>query len=126
MFQEICMNICDRDSQLCHRLKDKDWTIVKFTTSKDFLRILRVKRQLKGLDPAVVDLPEGTESFVPSFLGDMEQMQKVNAQIKSASILYNKWFNWFTNWGIWSGKNYHPYVWPTECVPDIEIDTLSF
>ena len=24
MFQEICMNICDRDSQLCHRLKDKD------------------------------------------------------------------------------------------------------
>ena len=58
------MDICDRDIQACHRLKDKDRIIVKFTNRKDCLRILRVKRQLKGLYPAVVDLPEGTKIFV--------------------------------------------------------------
>ena len=58
------MDICDRDIQASHRLKDKDRVIVKFTNRKDCLRILRVKRQLKGLYPAVVDLPEGTKIFV--------------------------------------------------------------
>ena len=58
------MDKCDRDIQACHRLKDKDRIIVKFTNRKDCLRILRVKRQLKGLYPAVVDLPEGTKIFV--------------------------------------------------------------
>ena len=58
------MDICDRDIQACHRLKDKDQTTVKFTNRKDCLRILRVKRQLKGLDSAAVDLPEGTKIFV--------------------------------------------------------------
>ena len=58
------MDICDRDIQACHRLKDKDRAIVKFTNSKDCLRILKVKRQLKGLDPTAVDWPEGTKIFV--------------------------------------------------------------
>ena len=64
MFQEIGVDICDRDIQTCHCLKDKDRAIVKFTNSKDCLRILKVKRQLKGLDPAAVDLPEGTKIFI--------------------------------------------------------------
>ena len=64
MFQEICVDICDRDIQAFHRLKNKDRTIVKFTNRKDCLRILRVKRQLKGLDPSAVDLPEDTKIFV--------------------------------------------------------------
>ena len=64
VIQEIGVDICDRDIQACHRLKDKDQTIVKFTNRKDCLRILRVKRQLKGLDPSAVDLPEGTKIFV--------------------------------------------------------------
>ena len=64
VFQEIGVDICDRDIQACHRLKDKDKTIVKFTNRKDCLRILRVKRQLKGLNPATVDLPEETKIFV--------------------------------------------------------------
>ena len=55
VIQEIGVDICDRDIQACHRLKDKDRTIVKFTNRKDCLQILRVKRQLKGLDPSVVD-----------------------------------------------------------------------
>ena len=58
------MDICDCDIQTCHRLKDKDRKIVKFTNKKDCLRILRVKRQLKGLDPSAMDLPEGTKIFI--------------------------------------------------------------
>ena len=55
VIQEIGVDICDRDIQACYRLRDKDRTIVKFTNRKDCLQILRVKRQLKGLDPSVVD-----------------------------------------------------------------------
>ena len=72
--------ICDRDIQACHRLKDKDRAIVKFTNRNDCLQILRVKRKLKGPDPAAVDLPEETKiyfcqwEFVPLLSGDMEQM----------------------------------------------------
>ena len=64
VIQEIGVDICDRDIEACHRLKDKYQTIVKFTNRKDCLRILRVKRQLKGLDPSAVDLPEGTKIFI--------------------------------------------------------------
>ena len=64
VFQEIGVDMCNRHIQACHRLKDKDRAIVKFTNRKDCLRILRVKRQLKGLDPAAVDWPEGTKIFV--------------------------------------------------------------
>ena len=64
VIQEIGVNICDRDIQACHRLKDRDRAIVKFTNRKDCLQIVRVKRQLKGLDPSAVDLPEGTKIFI--------------------------------------------------------------
>ena len=68
VFQEIGMDICDRDIQACHHLKNQDQTIVNFTNRKDCLQILRVKRQLKGLDPLAVDLPEGTKIFVSESL----------------------------------------------------------
>ena len=64
VLQEIGVDICDRDIQVFHRLKDKDQTIVKFNNRKDCLRILRIKRQLKSLDSAAMDLPEGTKIFV--------------------------------------------------------------
>ena len=56
VIQEIRVDICDRDIKACHRLKDKDQTIVKFANRKDCLRILRVKRQLKSFDPSAVEL----------------------------------------------------------------------
>ena len=37
VIQEIGVDICDRDIQACHRLKDRDQTIVKFTNRKDCL-----------------------------------------------------------------------------------------
>ena len=47
VFQEIDVDICGRDIQVCHRLKDKERAIVKFTNRKDCLRILRVKKTIK-------------------------------------------------------------------------------
>ena len=114
VIQEIGVDICDRGIQACHRLKDKDRTIVKFTNRKDCLRILRVKRQLEDLDPAEVDLPEGTKIFIneslrPYYRRIWNKCKKVKRQTKSTSILYNKWFNSFTNRGIWLSKNYYSY-----------------
>ena len=37
VFQEISVDICDRDIQACHCLKDKDEAIFKFTYTKDCL-----------------------------------------------------------------------------------------
>ena len=62
--QEIGVDICDRGIHACRPLKDKNQRIVKFTNRKDCLGILRVKRRLKGLDPASVDFPEGSKIFV--------------------------------------------------------------
>ena len=62
--QEIGVDICDRGIHACRPLKDKNQRIVKFTNRKDCLGILRVKRRLKGLDPAAVDFPEGSKIFV--------------------------------------------------------------
>ena len=81
------MDICDRDIQACHRLKDKDQTIVEFANRKDCLRILRVKRQLKGLDPSAVDLPEETiifinESFCPYHRGIWSKCKKLRDKQK--------------------------------------------
>ena len=44
VFQEIGVSICNCDIHACHRLNDKDQTVVKFTNRKDCLRILMVKR----------------------------------------------------------------------------------
>ena len=81
------MDTCDRDIQACHCLKDKDQTIVKFTNRKDCLQILSVKRQLKGLDPAAVDLPEGTKIFVneslcPYYRGISIKCKKLKDRLK--------------------------------------------
>ena len=67
VIQEIGVDIYDRDIQACHRLKDKDRVIVKFTNRKDCLQILKVKRQLKGsyiLFPIVIRYAEERNEFV--------------------------------------------------------------
>ena len=64
IFQEIGGDICDRDIQACHCLEEKDRAIVQFTNRKDCLRILRVNSQLKGSDPAPVNLPKGIKISV--------------------------------------------------------------
>ena len=114
VFQEIGVDICDRDIQACHRLKDKDRTIVKFTNRKDCLRILTVKRQLKGLDPAAVDLPDGTKIFVNEILcpyywkmwnkcKKLRDKQKVHQYYTINGLIRLRIEE------IWSSKNYFSY-----------------
>ena len=97
VFQEIGVNIYDCYIQACHRLKDKDQTSVKFTNRKDCLQILKLKRQLKGLEHAAVDLPDGTKIVVNESLSIWNKMQNFKGQTKSALILYNKWYDLVTN-----------------------------
>ena len=52
------------DIQACHRLKDNDWVIIKFSNRKDNLQVLRVKKELKYLDLTELDFPEGTGIFL--------------------------------------------------------------
>ena len=42
VFQEIGVDICDRDIQACHCLKDKDRTIVKFTNRKKTSKYINI------------------------------------------------------------------------------------
>ena len=88
VIQEIGVDICDRDIQACHRRKDKDQTNVKFTNRKNCLRTLRVKRQLKGLDPSAVNLPEGikifiNESLCPYYRGLWNKCKKLRDKQKA-------------------------------------------
>ena len=129
VFQEIGVDMCNRHIQACHRLKDKDRAIVKFTNRKDCLRILRVKKTIKRSRSCSGGLARWNQNFcqwefAPLLSRDMEQMYKVKGQTKSAPALPNKRFNSFKNGGTWSGKNYHSYGWPKNLFPDIEIDRL--
>ena len=88
VIHEIGVDICDRDIQACHRRKDKDQTNVKFTNRKNCLRTLRVKRQLKGLDPSAVNLPEGikifiNESLCPYYRGLWNKCKKLRDKQKA-------------------------------------------
>ena len=64
VFKKIGVKIDERDVQACHRLKEKDRTIVKFVNRKDCLEILRVKKELKSLDLTDLNFPENTKIFI--------------------------------------------------------------
>ena len=63
-FKKIVVEIDKRDTQACHRLKEKERTVVKFVDRKDCLLILRLKKELKSLEPTELDFPENTNIFV--------------------------------------------------------------
>ena len=60
IFGEISVNVNERDIQVCHQLREKDRTIVKFVNSKDYRKILGVKKDLKHLDPSKLFFSERT------------------------------------------------------------------
>ena len=84
IFGKIGVQVDERDIQACHRLKEKDRTIVKFANRKDCLQILRVKKDLKSLDPTELDFPESTkiyinESLCPYYRGIWNKCKKLRA-----------------------------------------------
>ena len=64
VFKKIGIEIDEWDVPACHRLKEKERTIVKFVNRKDCLQILRVKTDLKSLDPTELDFPENAKIFI--------------------------------------------------------------
>ena len=64
VFRNIGVETDERDVQACHRLKEKERTIVKLVNRKDCIQILRVKKELKFFDPTKLDFPENTEIFI--------------------------------------------------------------
>ena len=74
----------ERRVQACHCLNEKDRTIVKFVNRKDCLQILRVKKELKSLDPAELCFPENTnlfdnENLCPYYRGSWNKCKKLRA-----------------------------------------------
>ena len=64
VFKKIGVEINEQDVQACHRLKERERTIVKFANRKDCLQILRVKKELKSIDPTDLEFPENTNIFI--------------------------------------------------------------
>ena len=64
VFGKIGVHVKGKNTQACHRLKDNDLIIIKFSNKKDSLQVLRVKKDLKSLDPTELEFPEGTRIFI--------------------------------------------------------------
>ena len=84
VFKKIGVEIDEWNVQACHRLKEKGRTIVKFVNSKDCLQILRVKKDLKSLEPTELDFPENTKIFIneslcPYYRGIWNKCKKLKA-----------------------------------------------
>ena len=84
LFKKIGVKIEKRDVQACHRLKEKERTIVEFVNRKDCLQTLMVKKELKSLDSTDLDFPENTkifmnESLCPYYRGIWNKCKKLRA-----------------------------------------------
>ena len=53
-------------------MKEKERIIVKFVNRKDRLQIVRVKKELKFLEPTGLDFPEKTKVFINETKGNSE------------------------------------------------------
>ena len=93
IFGEIGVNVNERDIQACHRLREKDRTIVKFVNRRDCTNILRVKKDLKHLDPTKLSFTEGTKIFIneslcPYYRAIWNKCKKLRANQKLHQFLY--------------------------------------
>ena len=83
------------DIEACHRLYNDKKTILKFSKHKVCQQVLRVKKELKNIDPSEFDFPEGTAIFINESLfllqNAMEQMQEALEKETNIHVLYLKW-----------------------------------
>ena len=91
VFKKIGVKIGERDVQACHRLKEKDRTIVKCVNRKDFLQILRVKKELESLNPTDLNFPDNTKIFIneslcPYYRGIWNKCVKLRAIQKTHQL----------------------------------------
>ena len=64
VFGKLGVHVEGKHIQACHLLKDNDRVIIKLSNRKDRLQALRVKKDLKSLDPTELDFPEDTRIFI--------------------------------------------------------------
>ena len=64
VFDKFGVHVEEKDVQACHCSKDSDSVIIKLSDRKDSLQVLRIKKDLKSLDPTELDFPEGTRIFI--------------------------------------------------------------
>ena len=63
IFEAIGISVYN-DIDDCHRLRDKERTIVKFLRRKDCKQVLRCKKDLRSINMSNLNLPEGTKLFI--------------------------------------------------------------
>ena len=80
IFGEIGVNINERDIQSCHRLREKDRTIVKFVNMKDCTNILRVKKDMKHLDPTKLSFSEGLKYLLTKVYAPITEAFGINVR----------------------------------------------
>ena len=65
VLQHIGADISEEEIELCHRRNKKtDVTILKFSRRKDCEQVIRIKKDLKDLNPTDLDFPEETRLFI--------------------------------------------------------------
>ena len=64
IFEAIDISVDKNDIDDCHRLRDKERTIVKFLRRKDCKRVLRCKKDLQNVNMSNLDVPDGTKLFI--------------------------------------------------------------
>ena len=65
ILHHIGVNVSGDKTEACHRLgKNSGRTIVKFSSRKDYEHTMRVKKDLKDLDAADLDVPAGAKLYI--------------------------------------------------------------
>ena len=93
IFKAINVSVDKSDIDDCHRLRDKERTIVKFLRCKDCKQVLRCKKDLRSINMSNLDLPEGTKLFIneslcPYYKGSLGHLQKNVEQEANTFLFY--------------------------------------
>ena len=68
IFEAIGISVDKNDIDDCHRLRDKERTIVKFLQRNDCKQVLRCKKDLRSINMSNLDLPEETKLSITESL----------------------------------------------------------
>ena len=77
VFDKLGVHVEGKDIQACHRLEGNDRVIIKFSNRKDSLQVLRLKKDLKSLDPTELNFRKGTIIFINQSLWSESELWSV-------------------------------------------------
>ena len=96
VFNSIGFDIGEDRIEACHRLTKSDRTIVKYSRRKDCEHLMRIKKELKDLNPRNLSFLEGTKIYVndslcPYYRGLWNECKKLRNNKKI--YLYCQWYS---------------------------------